>query len=152
MGQTVNLLVYTFGGSNPSSPTYDINSIIAHNNSTRKGGSGRTRFFYYPIDSTSPSPAPSSTAHPHDRASLHLQSYSQGPASSLSNPSINPYKYPFLIPGSISILSLPPKFAKFFSHHRLNFILLKCLNNVRASSRRLFTSSRRLTFLFPAHN
>ncbi len=32
MGQTVNLLVYTFGGSNPSPPTYDINSIIAHNN------------------------------------------------------------------------------------------------------------------------
>ncbi len=32
MGQTVNLLVYTFGGSNPSPPTLDINSIIAHNN------------------------------------------------------------------------------------------------------------------------
>ena len=25
MGQTVNLLVYTFGGSNPSSPTYRNN-------------------------------------------------------------------------------------------------------------------------------
>ena len=36
MGQTVNLLVYTFGGSNPSPPTYDINSIIAHNNSTER--------------------------------------------------------------------------------------------------------------------
>ena len=27
MGQTVNLLVYTFGGSNPSSPTFAMQKI-----------------------------------------------------------------------------------------------------------------------------
>ena len=33
MGQTVNLLVFTFGGSNPSPPTLkELFSIIAHNN------------------------------------------------------------------------------------------------------------------------
>ncbi len=46
MGQTVNLLVYTFGGSNPSPPTYDINSIIAHNDLLRRIREDAPLFFY----------------------------------------------------------------------------------------------------------
>ena len=30
MGQTVNLLVFTFGGSNPSPPTKDATDYLAH--------------------------------------------------------------------------------------------------------------------------